>query len=170
VSLWFWVRRGLCWYSTVQVLCSLDIMFHSDIKDCCLLVDLGQKLVVAEKRVLILANLDGAAAILSQNVSNVSCVKRYGFYRHRHVFGLLRTWGIKTLSPGCTLGAILFPSLSMAPGPTASTLASLSSLTAVSGRKIPVAVFASGFMRWTRMRSRRGAIERIDLMADCNTN
>jgi hypothetical protein len=31
---------------------------------CCLLVDLGQELVITEKRVLILADLDGAAAEL----------------------------------------------------------------------------------------------------------
>jgi hypothetical protein len=39
-------------------------------------------------------------------------------------------------------------------------------LTAVSGRKMPVEVFASALTRWTRIRSRRGAMERIDLMAD----
>jgi hypothetical protein len=32
---------------------------------------------------------------------------------------------------------------------------------------MPDEVLASGLMRWTRMRSRRGAMERIDLMADC---
>ena len=32
---------------------------------------------------------------------------------------------------------------------------------------MPVAVLASGLMRCTRMRSRRGAMLRIDLMADC---
>jgi hypothetical protein len=31
---------------------------------------------------------------------------------------------------------------------------------------MPVEVFASALTRWTRIRSRRGAIERIDLMAD----
>lgn len=67
------------------------------------------------------------------------------------------------MSPGCTLTAILFPSLSKAPGPTASTFASLSSLTADSGRKMPPAVFASALTRWTRMRSRRGARDLIDL-------
>ena len=33
----------------------------------CLLVDLGKKLVVAEKRVFILADLDGAATILCRS-------------------------------------------------------------------------------------------------------
>jgi len=43
-------------------------------------------------------------------------------------------WGIKTLSPGCTLQAILLPSLSSPPGPTARTFASFNSLTLDSGR------------------------------------
>ena len=45
-----------------------------------------------------------------------------------------RTCGIRTLSPGATLGAIRFPSLSNPPGPTASTVASLSSLRLLSGK------------------------------------
>jgi len=133
-----------------------------------LLVDLGQELVVAEKRVLLLSNLDGTS-------SELASVSIYPFLSLLLLFHLMRdegyipppTWGIKTLSPGCTLGATRLPSLSNAPGPTARTFASLSSLTAVSGRKMPVAVFASGLTRCTRMRSRSGAIERIDLMADC---
>ena len=75
------------------------------------------------------------------------------------------TCGIKTLSPGATLGAILFPSLSSPPGPTASTFASLSSFTLLSGRKIPPAVFVSALILWTRIRSRRGASDLMDLRA-----
>lgn len=66
------------------------------------------------------------------------------------------------MSPGFTLTPILFPSLSRPPGPTANTFASLSSLTADSGRKMPPAVLASALTRWTRMRSRRGARALID--------
>jgi hypothetical protein len=47
--------RGVC----VRVLLVLWL-----VRVCLLLVDLGQELVVAEKRVLVLADLDGAAAEL----------------------------------------------------------------------------------------------------------
>ena len=81
------------------------------------------------------------------------------------------TWGIKTLSPACTLQLTLFPSLSKPPGPTAKTLASLSSLTLDSGRKIPLAVLVSALILWTKTRSRRGARDLMDLRAvDCNIN
>ena len=73
---------------------------------------------------------------------------------------------MRTRSPTATPMGRRLPFLSREPGPTARTLASLSSLTAVSGRKMPVAVLASGLMRWTRMRSRRGAMLRMDLIAD----
>ncbi len=75
------------------------------------------------------------------------------------------TCGIRTLSPGATLGVILFPSLFNAPGPTASTFASLSSLTLLSGRKMPPAVFVSALILWTRILSRRGARDLMDLSA-----
>lgn len=67
------------------------------------------------------------------------------------------TCGIKTRSPGFTEISILLPSLSNPPGPTARTLASDSFSTVDSGRKIPEAVLTSALIRWTRMRSRRGA-------------
>lgn len=143
-------------------------------------------LVVAEKRVLLLADFDGAAAELCTFL--LACTHLNPVVLIHILSSLLfslsytssqqpapclpflpfqpRTCGIKTLSPGATDGATLLPSLSTAPGPTASTFASLSSLTAVSGRKMPPAVLASGFMRCTRMRSSSGAMERIDLMAD----
>lgn len=54
------------------------------------------------------------------------------------------------------------PFLSRAPGPTATTLASLSFSTLDSGRKMPLAVFVSALIRWTRTRSRRGARARMD--------
>jgi hypothetical protein len=49
-----------------------------------LLVDLGQELVVAEKRVLVLADLDGAAAELSHSVSilpyhNISLLNAWSY-------------------------------------------------------------------------------------------
>lgn len=69
------------------------------------------------------------------------------------------------MSPGDTLGAILLPSLSSPPGPTASTFASLSSFKLLSGKIIPPAVLVSAFTLWTRMRSRRGARDFIDLRA-----
>jgi hypothetical protein len=69
------------------------------------------------------------------------------------------------LSPAATLTGILDPSLLKAPGPTARTLASESSLTAVSGKKIPDAVLDSALILWTRIRSRRGASDLIDLKA-----
>jgi len=75
------------------------------------------------------------------------------------------TCGIRTLSPTVTLQEILLPSLSKPPGPTARTLASLSSLTLDSGRKMPDAVRVSALMRWTRTRSSRGARDLIDLSA-----
>ena len=76
------------------------------------------------------------------------------------------TCGINTLSPGVTEHAILLPSLSIAPGPTASTLASFRSFTLDSGRKMPLAVFASALMRWTKTRSRRGTRLLMDRMVD----
>lgn len=69
------------------------------------------------------------------------------------------------MSPGATLGATLFPSLSSPPGPTASTFASLSSLTLLSGRNIPLAVLVSALILWTRTRSRSGARDLMDLSA-----
>lgn len=72
------------------------------------------------------------------------------------------TVGIKTRSPACTPMGTRLPSLSIPPGPTASTLASFSSLTLDSGRKMPEAVLASALMRWTRTRSRRGTRDLID--------
>lgn len=82
-----------------------------------------------------------------------------------------RTWGIRTLSPLATPMGRRLPSLSKAPGPTARTLASFCSLTLLSGRKIPEAVLASGLMRWTRTRSRRGArdlmLRRTDYSKRC---
>ena len=65
------------------------------------------------------------------------CIIRTKYNQH--------TWGISTLSPGCTLGCIRLPSLSRLPGPTAKTLASFKSFTALSGRKMPPAVLASDF-------------------------
>ena len=55
-------RYVLCgyWYNTFTVQIVL-----SEFRVHCLLVDLGQELVVAEQRVLVLADLDGAAAVLS---------------------------------------------------------------------------------------------------------
>lgn len=70
------------------------------------------------------------------------------------------------MSPAATPMGRRLPSLSKRPGPTARTWASFCSLTAASGRKIPEAVLASGLMRWTRTRSRRGVrdlmLRRID--------
>ena len=73
-------------------------------------------------------------------------------------------WGIRTRSPTATPMGSRLPFLSMAPGPTARTLASLSFSTLDSGRKMPLAVLVSALMRWTRTRSRRGARARMDLM------
>ena len=59
----------------------------------------------------------------------------------------------------------LLPSLSSPPGPIANTFASLSSFTLLSGRKRPPAVLDSALTLCTRMRSRRGASDLIDLSA-----
>lgn len=112
--------------------------------------------MVPEERVLLVADLDRAATILRQQSA------------HRHPLQHQPpspTCGINTLSPGCTLTCTRLPSLSRPPGPTASTLASFSSLTALSGRKMPPAVLASAFIRWTSTRSRRGARDLMDLTA-----
>jgi hypothetical protein len=108
-----------------------------------------------------LANLDGRAAVLGRR-------------QHRSrdapwTRGLSeaigkRTWGINTRSPVVTPMGSLLPSLSRPPGPTARTLASLSSLTLDSGRKMPLAVLASALMRWTRTRSSSGTRDLMDRM------
>jgi hypothetical protein len=111
-------------------------------------------LVVPEDGVLLLRHLDLHAAKLRtrQHVApNPSLPKR--------------TCGISTLSPGWTLMTMRLPSRSRPPGPTARTLASLSSLTADSGRKMPPEVLASARTRWTRTRSRSGARDLMDLIA-----
>lgn len=74
------------------------------------------------------------------------------------------TCGINTLSPAVTPMATRLPSLSRPPGPTASTLASFSSLTLDSGRKMPLAVLASARMRWTSTRSSSGISDLIERM------
>ena len=118
-------------------------------------------LMIAEERILLLSNLDRASSILQFPISIFKLTK-----------GLLtslrqldHTCGIRTLSPGATLGVTLLPSLSSPPGPTASTFASLSSLTLCSGSKMPPAVLVSALILWTRMRSRRGARDLMDLSA-----
>jgi hypothetical protein len=67
--------RAVYWYTKVQkcgvcvarmVVVVVGFRLYGLIR---LLVDLGQELVVAEKRVLVLADLDGAAAELSHSVS-----------------------------------------------------------------------------------------------------
>jgi len=141
--------------------------------------------MVSEKGVLFLADLDRGSAVLKTKLVLLSfflhCLPPFNFAKNNvdrndaaidllHTTRSLsvRTCGTRTLSPGFTDTSIVFPSLSRAPGPTASTLASLSSLTALSGRKMPPAVLVSIFTRCTRTRSRRGATARMDLRAvDC---
>jgi len=76
------------------------------------------------------------------------------------------TCGINTLSPVATPIGNLFPFLSIAPGPTASTFAWFSSFCALSGRKMPPAVFTSAFTRCTRTRSRSGARDLMERRAE----
>ena len=58
--------------------------------------------------------------------------------------------------------------MSVAPGPTAMTVASGSGLfVELEGKKIPVAVFVSGLNRWTRTRSKRGTSDLMDLNVAC---
>lgn len=113
-------------------------------------------LVVPEEVILVLADLNRAPTILHHHISTKKKKKKHGTINSRDP-SLSLTCGIKTRSPGFTEISILLPSLSNPPGPTARTLASDSFSTVDSGRKIPEAVFASALMRWTRMRSRRGA-------------
>lgn len=90
--------------------------------------------------------------------------------------------GNSTLSPGLTCVGSILPSLLGAPGPTAITVASgRGLLVADVGKKMPDAVFCahvmrvcdvvqhsknltvSGLKRWTRIRSRRGTKDLMDL-------
>ena len=142
----------------------------------------GNLLVVPEEVELLLADLDRAAAELyHQTVSQkaLSCfnpsqsahpntparAKSFPISIHPPIpLHLQRlTCGINTLSPDFTPMGMILPSRSRMPGPTASTLASLSSLTAVSGRKMPVEVLASALTRCTRTRSRSGMRDLMDL-------
>lgn len=130
-------------------------------------------LAVPEQSVLVLANLDGGAAKLdittsanhvhTLNPGLPSSRNEEPATFHQGIQGFL-TVGISTRSPACTPTGSLLPSLSRAPGPTARTLASLSSLTLDSGRKMPDAVLVSALMRWTRTRSRRGTSDLMDRM------
>ena len=132
-------------------------ILHYRIKDRC-----GQVLLMVPKqRVLLLPNLDRTSTILEHKTTiNIISSEILEYPGHQ-----IPTCGINTLSPGATLGVTLLPSLSRPPGPTASTLASLSSLTLLSGRKIPPAVLASALTLWTSMRSRRGERDLMDLSA-----
>jgi hypothetical protein len=70
--------RAVYWYTKVQkcgvcvarMVVVVGFRLYGLIR---LLVDLGQELVVAEKRVLVLADFDGAAAELSYSVSILPC-------------------------------------------------------------------------------------------------
>jgi hypothetical protein len=82
--------RAVYWYTKVQkcgvcvarmVVVVVGFRLYGLIR---LLVDLGQELVVAEKRVLVLADLDGAAAELSHSVSilpyhNISLLNAWSY-------------------------------------------------------------------------------------------
>lgn len=106
--------------------------------------------MVSKEVILVLTDLDRAPTILRRHQQTHTPSPPPQQQEHL-------TCGIKTRSPGFTEISILLPSLSNPPGPTARTLASDSFSTVDSGRKIPDAVLASALMRWTRMRSRRGA-------------
>lgn len=133
-------------------------------------------LAVPEQSELVLTNLDGGTAKLRHNQRQRQKIPhpiqacRLRKPQEPAIFRLgfrgrsLLTVGISTRSPACTPTGSLLPSLSRAPGPTARTLASLSSLTLDSGRKMPDAVLVSALMRWTRTRSRRGTSDLMDRM------
>jgi hypothetical protein len=112
--------------------------------------------MISEQRILLISNLNRRTSILD-TISTKALFHSPPIQKH--------TCGIKTRSPTATPQLTLLPSLSRPPGPTASTFASFSSLTLLSGRKMPEAVLDSAFMRCTRTRSRRGARERIDFRA-----
>jgi hypothetical protein len=94
-------------------------------------------LAVPVQGVLLLADLDGRTTELR----NMSVSALAGVLQRRH------TWGIRTRSPDATPMGTLLPSRSTAPGPTARTRPSLSSLTLDSGRKMPDAVLVSALTR-----------------------
>jgi len=129
-----------------------------------LLVDLGEELVVAEEGVLLVSDLDGGSAIL-RHVSRGPLRVRVRVPFLSSPDSTTHTCGINTRSPGCTFGLTVLPSLSRPPGPTASTRASFSSLTELSGRKMPPAVLDSALMRCTSTRSSSGASDLMDLRA-----